>query len=402
MSIVLMIIFSISFVKASFKINNADLYSKGVCEPLLVDRNINSSIVVTKVFYNDGNGDYPAYCLNVELLGVGEIGEYSVTVDDVISDPLIWRVITNGYPYKSFDELGVANEDEAYTATKQALYCILYGFDENDFWKYEPIGEEGERTLNAMKQIVYTARNSGNSKVSPGIGISEKDIQWKVDENDKNYISKEFVVSAEAGIKDYTVEITGEIIDGIKLVDLNYNEKNVFDPNETFKVLIPIKGLEKSGSINLKVNGEVATKPVLYGNSNNQELQNYALTGSVFEIGEGNLEVKYDKNTSKLIIKKQDTNSEIFLPGAEFRILDINSNIIYDAVKVNENGIAVIDGILPGDYFLEEIKAPDGYEKIEEKIKFSIGLNEEVSLVVNNSKKPVEEKKIEKLPKTGL
>ena len=113
------------------------------------------------------------------------------------------------------------------------------------------------------------------------------------------------------------------------------------------------------------------------------------------------IHIKY-KNTSKLIIKKQDTTSEIFLPGAEFRILDINSNIIYDAVKVNENGIAVIDGILPGDYFLEEIKAPDGYEKIEEKIKFSIGLNEEVSLVVNNSKKPVEEKKIEKLPKTGL
>ena len=223
-SILLMIIFNISFVNASFKINSANLYSKGRCETLFIDRSINAPIIVTKVFYNDGNGDYPAYCLNRELLGVGEIGEFSVSVDEAISNVLVWRVITNGYPYKSFAELGVANEDEAYTATKQALYCILYGFDEGDFWKYEPVGEEGERTLNAMKQIVYRARNSSDSQISSNIEISEKDSLWKIDINDRDYISKEFTVSAGANLKNYSLTMSGDIIDGTKIVDLSNNE----------------------------------------------------------------------------------------------------------------------------------------------------------------------------------
>ncbi|MBR3132549.1 MAG: Cys-Gln thioester bond-forming surface protein [Clostridia bacterium] len=400
-TIILMMFASLGYVKASFKIDSANMYSKGRCEDLFINRNNNAPIVVTKVFYNDGSGEYPAYCLNIELDGVGEVGEYSVSVDEAISDSLVWRVITNGYPYKSLAELGVASEDEAYAATKQALYCILYGFDEDDFWKYEPIGEAGERALNALKQIVYSARNSSSSKVSPDFEIIEKSDLWKIDEIDGNYISKEFSVSALAQIKDYTVNISGDITPGTKLVDIENNEKGSFNSGENFKLLIPINELKKDGSISLKVRGDVATKPVLYGNSNDPGLQNYALTGEIFEIGEGSLEVKYNKNTSKLIIKKQDVDSKAFLPGAEFRVLDSNSNIVYDDVKVDENGIVTIEGILPGNYYLEEIKAPDGYERFERKIEFKVDLNEEVSLVVDNLKKPVETV-INKLPKTGM
>ena len=124
-TIILMMFASLGYVKASFKIDSANMYSKGRCEDLFINRNNNAPIVVTKVFYNDGSGEYPAYCLNIELDGVGEVGEYSVSVDEAISDSLVWRVITNGYPYKSLAELGVASEDEAYAATKQALYCTL-------------------------------------------------------------------------------------------------------------------------------------------------------------------------------------------------------------------------------------------------------------------------------------
>ena len=405
-TIILMMIASLDYVKASFKINKADLYSKGRCETLFYDRNTNAPILVTKVFYNDGINEYPAYCLNMELDGVGEIGGYSVDANEALSNVQIWRAITNGYPYKSLAELGVASEDEAYAATKQAVYCILYGFDEDDFWKYEPVGEAGERALNAMKQIVYIARNSGNSKPSSNINISEIDNLWSIDSIDSKFISKRFRVSSDVGIKGVNVELSGDLLDGTKVVDLDNNDKNSFDANEDFKVLIPVRNLEKSGNFNIKVNGEVATRPIIYGNSNNSSTQDYALTGDSYEIGEGNLTVQYNKNTSKLIIKKQEKDTENQLAGAEFRILDSDLNIIYDGVKVNEEGIAIIDGIFPGDYFLEETKAPNGYERFIGKIDFKVDLNEEVELIVNNSKKTIIEKEykssIVKLPKTGM
>ena len=87
---------SISF--ASFSIDKADLYSKGRCKALLALKSNGGEIIVTKVFYKNNGKENPAYCVNVELGGVGEYGNYSVTIDSAVSNPLIWRAITNGYP----------------------------------------------------------------------------------------------------------------------------------------------------------------------------------------------------------------------------------------------------------------------------------------------------------------
>ncbi len=416
-SIIVIMFINISMVNASFKINKADLYSKGTCQSLLIDTSINAPIIVEKVFYTDGVGEYPAYCLNRELSGVGTLPGYSVTVEEAVSNILVWRVITNGYPYKSFTELGVVNEDEAYTATKQAVYCVLYNNDADNYKKYSPIGDEGDRTLNAMKKIVSNARNSVETKPSSNIQINEKNSLWDIDSLDSNYISKEFSVSAEATIKSYDITISGDILDGTKIVNINNEEKNIFSPNENFKILIPVRSLEKSGNISISVNGEVATKPILYGNSNDSTTQDYALVADFYELGNGSFDLKYNKNTSKLIIKKQELETENKLTGAEFNILDSNMNIIYEGIKVNEEGIAIIEGILPGNYFIEETKAPDGYGKYEGKIDFTVKLNEEVTLIINNSKETTIEKEtsvksvkamqnssqqITKLPKTGM
>ena len=38
------------------------------------------------------------------LIGVGEYGAYTVDVDTVLDDDVIWRTIINGYPYKTPQE----------------------------------------------------------------------------------------------------------------------------------------------------------------------------------------------------------------------------------------------------------------------------------------------------------
>ena len=101
-----------------FSIEKADLYSKGKCKSLLINIPTGGTIVVTKVFYKNNGKEYPAYCLNKKLDGVGEVDDYSVTIDKMIDNQLVRRVIINGYPYKSLESLGVKDVDEAFTATK--------------------------------------------------------------------------------------------------------------------------------------------------------------------------------------------------------------------------------------------------------------------------------------------
>lgn len=390
-----------NLVYATFNINQANLYSKGRCQALLRNSQSGGEIIVTKVFYKNEGKEYPAYCLNVELGGVGEYGEYSVSINEAVKNQLVWRVITNGYPYKSIESLGLANEDEAYTATKQAVYCVLYDYDQNDFEKYVPIGEAGQRTLNAMKNIVSKARNSNDTKEDAQIRISSID-EWKL-EKDKAYVSKNFKISSECNIKDYKITIIGENDKDIKMTKNKQNE---------FKIIMPVKLLEKDGKFEINVEGNLETKPVLYGKASDSNRQDYALAGEMYEGGSGNLKVDYHKNKSKLIIIKKDKTEDKRLEGVKFKITNEKGEITYKDITTNKNGEIIIEGILPGKYYLEEVESIDGYQKIENKIEFDIDLNEEVKVSVTNEKveKPKEEKtkeesperEIEILPVTGM
>ena len=127
------------------------------------------------VYKKDGK-EYPAYCMNRELSGV-EIG-FSQTVDvkNVIGNVMVWRAIINGYPYKTISQLGCQSEEEAYLATKQAVYCMLTNRDVNE---YSAVGESGQRTLNALRQIVTNARSSNAVKVSSELTINQKNSFFK-------------------------------------------------------------------------------------------------------------------------------------------------------------------------------------------------------------------------------
>ena len=87
-----------------------------------------------------------------------------------------------------------------------------------------------------------------------------------------------------------------------------------------------------------KVQANLETKPVLYGNSNNSTYQNYALAGEIYEGGEGDIKVNYNKNTNRLKIIKKDDNDGKALEGVEFNIIDENGEIKYSKVKTNEKG----------------------------------------------------------------
>ena len=412
-----------AFLNASYaaNINSADLHSLGYCGNLLKYKGV--IVKVAYVVYTNDKINYPAYCLDKTKEGVGDI-TYSVSVTDAIKDVGLWRIIINGYPYKTIEELGVANKEEAFTATKQAVYCYIHG---NRLEDYEPIGEAGERTLNAMKKIVNDANNSTETKISSTITINKNDGEWKQDSIDKNYVSKTYSVSAGAQISDYIITLTKEGSDnlgGIKLTDEENHEQfnglSLFKPNQKFKILIPIKNLTEDGEINIEVGAQIKTKPLLYGTAPSGNLQDYALTGDFYESGNGNAKDNYYKNETKIIIVKKDQETGNALEGVEFQLLDENKNVVYTDLKTDKEGKIIIDNLIPGTYYLKETKTIDGYELYENLINVDISLNQEVTVTVNNNKedepeietkeekskeilsKDVAQEKVKKLPVTGM
>ena len=350
-------------------------------------------IKTTNAVYEINGKTYPAYCLNRELDGVGEVGAYNVTNTEKITDTQLWRVITNGYPYKSLEQLGVADEDEAYIATKQAIYCYL---ENTDIAVYSGIGEAGNRVLNAMKQILENAKNS-TATYENNVEIVQ-DEKWQVE---NNYISRQYELKCNINILKFTVNLENAP-KGCKITNLEGQEKSEFNSEEKFKISIPITSLGNDGQFKIKIQTQMESKPVFYGKSPSVDLQNYALTAYSYEDINTELVQNYDKNTTKVIIEKQDKETQEKLKGAEFEILDLNKKVIKKA-ETNNNGQIVLEQIMPGTYYIREVKAPEGYDADGQVQKIKIKLNEKQTIKIENSKIPeeppaIEEPKIEELP----
>lgn len=372
-------------VYAAELINNAKLEKIGDCGSLLKYNGV--TVVTTYVAYTDGGKTYPAYCLNVNLPGVGEQGSYNVSTDELISDVGLWRRVINGYPYKTLKELGCKTKEEAFTATKHAIYCYVHGVNPDN---YSAIGSAGKRTLKAMKKIIENAQNSNETKIEASISINKSIDKWKVDSIDKNYVSKTYAIDANADYKKYTISIEKKgdvnLPEGLRLTGTDNKDKTTFKKGEEFKVLIPIRNLKNNGEFKLSVKAEMNTKPVLYGRAPSSNLQDYALTTLKYEDGKGSTKDSYKQNTTQIVVYKKEKNTNKSLEGVYFDLLDENKNVVKSALKTNNDGKITIGEMQPGKYYLRETSTLDGYVLYDQDIEINIELNEEFKVTVYNSK----------------
>lgn len=375
---------------ATYLIDEADLYSKGELVCLMYG---DIKVGVEFVVYKKDGVEYPAYCLNRNLPGVTSDKGYTVKVEKLVTNSKIWRAVNNGYPFFSAKELGCNSDIEAFAATKMAVYDMMYNYDWDDF---SGIGKQGERVLSAAKKISKAARSSSETKPSAIISIKTDDKNWKKDNIDGNYASKTFYINTNVSSTEYSVKLKNVKIDNVKVVDEKNNAKSKFNSDEKFKIMIPISEMTVDGKFDIEVTANMKTRPILYGESPDSKMQSYALAAGDYEYEDSKLVVNYLKNTTQIEIIKKDAETKESLAGAKFNILDENKKVVYSDVVTNENGIATISGIMPGKYYIEEVKSPDGYTIYDELIEIDVELNQKYTIDVNNYKEPEdEEKKVE-------
>ncbi len=382
-TLLFILIASVCYNSFAFEIGQKDLKLIKQCEGYLKYQG--SEKKAPYVVYQKNGRNYPAYCLNADRNGIGTsgVGNYSVSVDSRISNVAVWRMIINGFPYKTPAELGAANDEEAYTATKFAVYTALYNRNPNDYTAVDT--EAGRRTLEVYRKIVEAGQNCTETiEDNLQVSITTESEKWKIDNIDKESVSKIYNFNSQVSRGTYKVNVEGKLPEGFKITDINNNEKTTFNINEKFKVIIPIRNLVENESFRITASAIFQTKPVLYGKTAIAGTQNYAIAGFVYEDGETSYVDEYSRNITKINIIKQDGETKNKLQGVRFNILDSNKSIIHENLTTNNRGEIILENMIPGKYYIQEMETLSGYNLYTDLIEINLELNEEIKVTVNN------------------
>lgn len=318
------------------------------------------------------------------MLVFGDYDAYTVDIASVIDDVRIWRTIINGYPYKSAKELGVANDLDAFQATKQAVYCILYNFDPYTKFRSAEQGADsrGAAIRNAIINMVNEGRNGTQTPYTSGISISKVGDLTK----DSEYYSQEFKINCGVEASEYTIVATEGMPNGAIITNTSGTQQTTFSASENFKVKIPDVHMQNDINITFWIKGKAKTYPVFYGKTRIANTQNYAVTfdplGDV--VGVGNLNVK--TNTGSIQINKTDDETNQAISGVTFKLSKTDGTIISKSTTDN-NGIATFSGLYEGKYILQEIAANKNYILNNKEIDVNVKYNETTTVDVSNEHK---------------
>jgi D-alanyl-D-alanine dipeptidase len=217
-----------------------------------------AAIGTTDAWLTLNGNDYPAYCINPEKPGVGERGgSYDVSLQDGgITDPKIYGIILSGYPYKTVIELGMPNAWEAAFATKFALKIYLEDkAGKRDIAGWQPVNADNQYMYDKIMEIYNAGIQNTEIPSAPNVTVTADGGNNMTEQVilDDTYLIKEYSVTSDSPIKNYTVSIVGSKPAGTKITDLNGAEKTTFNTDEKFKVIILKSGVTSSGSITLEI-----------------------------------------------------------------------------------------------------------------------------------------------------
>lgn len=387
-SILLLIILNTFYSSYAFELGTKEVKLISWCEHYLTYQG--QPVYVPYVAYLKDGQYMPAFCLNPNAEGVGTNGvnAYNVTANSKITNEAVWRIYINSYPYKSLSQLGVQSVEEAFFATKIAAYTVLDPVNKKPEYYKPADSDAGRRVYQLFLNLIEASKSSsevltGNDKISI---VAEKD--WDVEED---YLSKTYNLSSVIKDGKFTLELTGNLPEGSRLVNESGEAKTEFALTEKFKIQVPISKIDEVYNFSLKATSTLKTYPIFFGKSSIAGKQDYALVGYTDETLTANLSDSTVKNTTKITIVKKEYGSQKKLAGVKFNLLDSNKNIKYDNLISDDAGEIEIEKLLPGKYFVQEVETLDGYNLYTDLIEVNVSFNEEADVVVNNTVKTVSE-----------
>lgn len=338
-----------------------------------------SYITCSYVYYEQNGVQYPCYCLDRGSPGVGNTSNgsglnrdpYTVNVTELINDVRIWRTAINGYPYKTPAELGVVDKYDAFLATKQAIYCILYGTDPTTY--YHAPNSRAEAIKNAIVKMVDIGRNGTQTPSNVEVSVSK--VGNFVEDGD--YYSQEYKVNSPVDSSEYTITATNGLPSGTKITNMSNVEKTTFSTSEHFKVRIPKSQLTQNLNAVVAVQAKCKVYPVFYGETTIPGTQDYLLTFDPYRDMSGaselNVVVEGEFDLSKVAADNNIWTGTLKgegVPNATYTIKNSKGEVVKN-ITTNSQGKMTVT--LPvGSYTIFESVNPEHYLKDPTIYSFTI------------------------------
>ena len=253
----------------------------------------------------------------------------------------------------------------------------IYDANTNEFITEAITDDNGKIIIDNLSKGSYKIKEIDNQEI-PGYEINEKEIYFEIT-GEEEIITVEFPNNPVLGaLKVLKVNEDGNSLAGV-----------TFGLYQSDGALVDIVVTDESG-IALFENLQAGT----YQLRELATIDGYLLDETVHEIELKLKNNKLETITIKLVnyqpkgsleIIKVDTNNNP-LPETEFILYDSNRKEIKKA-KTDNEGKIIVDNLLLGKYYLEEITPADGYQLLDDIIEFEINNNKEViTITVTNEK----------------
>ncbi len=352
--------------------------------------------------YVDNTGEKRvAYCVNPDLKGIGYIsGEfkgYNVELKKLVTDNKYWRVIINGYPYKTPEQLGVETDQDAYLATKMALYGMLRGDTEESIRLSYRAGQDpvagqskedtyrrGCKVINAICNLVNKGNNGTETMQYNNLLQTEKVGKFEQDPYNKDFYSQTMKVNSSVECKEYIIKGINSFPTGTKITNDKGQDQTAFKGGEEFKIMIPKSSLMEDINGTVDISGTCKNYPIYYAECTQGNYQNYVLCCDSYSRNielSGKLDIKINK--SKLKIKKVDKDTRAPIANVKFSVkYKDGANIgIY---TTDENGTIYLEDLHQGKIIIKEIESNNKYELDTTEHEVALGYNELKELTVEN------------------
>lgn len=328
-------------------------------------------------WYDEEGNKNPAFCVDPNKAGPGEYfaGKYDLNVAGAETNEKIAAIINNSIPYKTYQELGVNSEEEAYAATKAAIWCVIGVSQYTDRGKWNaPDKPQVTALFNKLVDLALNNPEPVKAAVYGTIKVDEEPVE------EGNYFVQRFQVkeTSDSGkkITKYKVELTGDYPVGTIITGEDGIEKTQFKGDETFAIRIPKTSVPVGGSVkaNVKISANLYSNVILIGKPLN------GLDGKVqdMEIGMPNQPITINakmvigKSTEtdepgdgKLkVIKLDATDNATPLAGVTFDCYNAQGHLI-DTGTTDESGIWEPNITESGTYTVVERSTNNRYQLTE-------------------------------------
>ncbi len=426
-------------------LGEVDIYHSGEKMDYL---SINGKVrVQTYTYYNykapDGSTkQIPAYCVNPNTAGVPQSVPAGTGIqylaDEKASDPKVTGTVASGYPHRSLSDLGLNSEQEAYYATKMALWCyLLSNWNINDLEINPGCSDQAaaQRVLAAAKKIFSDGMGWTVDKNPRLTATPDKPEPYPVTVNGTDYLQQVYTVESETWVDGEWVEVAfadpGAVPAGTRITDMSDKEitkVGVYTPSGTnftgqFKLLIPADA--PSGSVQLTFAATVHNFAVFYAVC--QETGKYGPLQRYMVDTDPRQPVKADASTSwtttavspdpgpdptpdptptptpttppgDLQIIKRETGTLALLDGAIFEVVGPNGDTI--GMFSTVNGTVSIPDLVPGNYTVYE-RIPPKFHLLSKNPAQNVTVREGETATLTFDNDPFGELRVEKYSDTG-